>query len=88
MALTFKFVPLIPGQAVAVFFNHVFLERIVCGDNQAVFRRFTLPGKKSGNVIQFVYDDWNGRKTLFAKNDSRPLAVSFSQLDLSLVPGL
>lgn len=81
--LVFQFFPVADGQTVSVYFNDLLLETFRLRKNDAIYRQYALPAKKSGNVVRFVYDDWNGRVVRYIPEDSRPLAVNFNKFELT-----
>lgn len=82
ISLKLEYASLPPDQTVSIVFNDIPIETIPCPTAGTVYREYTLPGRKENNVIRFVYQNWNGIPTPYVPGDSRPLAASFTRLDM------
>ena len=83
---TMEYAPILENQEVTVIFNDVVLETIASRDLGRVYRQYTLPGRKVNNVIRLVYKEWNGQRSAHIPGDSRPLAASFTRLNIAFTP--
>jgi peptidoglycan/LPS O-acetylase OafA/YrhL len=83
LTLTFEYSPLMQDQSVSIVFNDITLETINSAGPGTVYRQYLLPGRMQHNVVRFVYRDWNGREKYSVPEDSRPLAASFTQFNIS-----
>jgi len=83
---TMEYSPFLNNQEVTVIFNDVVLETIASRDLGRVYRQYTLPGRKENNVIRFAYKEWNGQRSPHIPDDTRPLAASFTRLNLVFAP--
>ncbi len=81
--LAFQFFPVADGQTVSVYCNDLLLETFRLDKDASVYRKYALPARKSGNVVRFVYGDWNGRAVRHVPQDARPLAVRFNTLAIT-----
>lgn len=80
---TMEYSPFLSNQEVTVIFNDVVLESIASRDLGRVYRQYTLPGRKENNVIRLIYKEWNGQRSAHIPGDSRPLAASFTRLNMA-----
>jgi hypothetical protein len=73
----------IEGQSITVTFNGAVVQdlgRLHQGTEMNIkFYVNVIPGE---NSLVIAYSDWNGAKTTFVSNDSRPLAVLFKVLEI------